>query len=118
MEASVDPQCRGPDWMPITPKTGSLFHVETQFLPVSTVKLLQIARDALLDLRHAPLHLGACEVPVAVVHSLELAAVDRHAGLREKAHRAAKRNKLGADLPDSAAVVLAEVGNRLVVGSK
>jgi tripartite-type tricarboxylate transporter receptor subunit TctC len=31
MEASVDPQCRGPDWMPITPKTGSLFHAETQF---------------------------------------------------------------------------------------
>jgi len=30
MEASVDPQCRGPDWMPITPKAGSLFHAETQ----------------------------------------------------------------------------------------
>ena len=32
MEASVDPQCRGPDWMPITPKTGSLFHAETQLM--------------------------------------------------------------------------------------
>jgi hypothetical protein len=30
MEATVDPQPRGPDWMPITPKTGSLFHAETQ----------------------------------------------------------------------------------------
>src|SRR5260370_42516291 len=30
MEASVGPQPRGPDWMPITPKTGSLFHAETQ----------------------------------------------------------------------------------------
>src|SRR3954469_6753516 len=30
MEASVDPECRGPDWMPITPKRGSLFHAETQ----------------------------------------------------------------------------------------
>ena len=29
MEATVDP-CPGPDWMPITPKTGSLFHAETQ----------------------------------------------------------------------------------------
>src|SRR6266705_2384352 len=29
MEASVDPQPRGPDWMPITPKTGSLFHAES-----------------------------------------------------------------------------------------
>ena len=31
MEASVDPQRRGPDWMPITPKTGSLFHAETHY---------------------------------------------------------------------------------------
>ena len=30
MEATVDPRSRGPDWMPITPKTGSLFHAETQ----------------------------------------------------------------------------------------
>ena len=30
MEASVDLSPRGPDWMPITPKTGSLFHAETQ----------------------------------------------------------------------------------------
>src|SRR5215217_4324992 len=28
MEASVDPQPRGPDWMPITPKAGSLFHAD------------------------------------------------------------------------------------------
>jgi hypothetical protein len=26
----VDPQPRGPDWMPITPKTGSLFHADSQ----------------------------------------------------------------------------------------
>src|ERR1700688_1845716 len=30
MEASVDPQPRGPDWMAIIQKTGSLFHAETQ----------------------------------------------------------------------------------------
>jgi hypothetical protein len=30
MEATVDPQPRGPDWMPITPKTGSLFHADSQ----------------------------------------------------------------------------------------
>ena len=27
-EACVDLYPRGPDWMPITPKTGSLFHAE------------------------------------------------------------------------------------------
>ena len=26
----MDPYPRGPDWMPITPKTGSLFHAESQ----------------------------------------------------------------------------------------
>ena len=89
-----------------------------RLLPVGGVELLQIARDALLDLRHAPLHLGAREVLVAIVHRLELAAVDRHAGLREQAHRAAQRNEPGANLADGAAIVLAEVGNRLVIGSK
>jgi hypothetical protein len=29
MEAIVDPLPRGPDWMPITPKTGSLFHADS-----------------------------------------------------------------------------------------
>jgi hypothetical protein len=41
MEASVDPQCRGPDWMPITPKTGSLFHAETQLYGLSGILLSQ-----------------------------------------------------------------------------
>src|SRR5262249_7186975 len=36
MEATVDPQPRGPDWMPITPKTGSLFHAETHLKLVGT----------------------------------------------------------------------------------
>src|SRR6516162_3140867 len=30
MEATVDRRRRGPDWMPITPKTGSLFHAYSQ----------------------------------------------------------------------------------------
>src|SRR5271166_3656429 len=30
-EACVDPYPRGPDWMPITPKTGSLFHAESHW---------------------------------------------------------------------------------------
>jgi hypothetical protein len=56
-----------------------------RFLPVGRIELLQIAPDALLYLRHAPLHLGPREVLVAVVHRFELAAVNRHAGLREQA---------------------------------
>ena len=87
-------------------------------LPVGAVELVQIAGDALLDLRHAPRHLRAREVLVAVVHRLELAAIDRDAGVREQAHGATERNEPGADLPDGAAVVLAEIGNRLVIGNK
>jgi hypothetical protein len=52
-------------------------------LPVGGVELLQIARDALLNLRHAPVHLGAREVLVAIVDRLELAAVNKvHALVR------------------------------------
>ena len=70
--------------------------------------------DALLDLLHAPLHLRTREVLVAVVHCLELTAVDRNARFGKQAHRAAKRDEPGTDLADGAAIVLAEVGNRLV----
>src|ERR1700730_10069308 len=81
-------------------------------------ELLQIARDALLDLRHSPLHLGAREILVPIIDRLELAAVDRDASYGEQAHRAAEHNKPAADLADGAAVVLAEIGDRLVIGNK
>ena len=38
--------------------------------------------------------------------------------MREQAQGAAERYKPGADLPDGRAIVLAEVGNSLVIGSK
>src|SRR5262249_46266236 len=84
----------------------------------AVVELLQIARNALLDLRHPSIHLGAGEILVAVVHRLELAAVDRDTGFRQQIHGATERDKPGADLPDRAAVILAEVGNRLVIRRK
>ena len=87
-----------------------------RLLPIGAVHLMQIAGDALLDLRQAPLHLGAREVVVAVVHRLELAAVDRDARFLEQPQGAAERNKPGADLADGAAIVLAEIGDGLVVG--
>jgi hypothetical protein len=75
---------------------------------------MHIAGHALLDLRQAPLHLGAREV--AIVHRLKLAAVDRHAGLREQFHPAAQRDEARAHATDGSAIVLAEVGNGLVIG--
>ena len=43
---------------------------------------------------------------------LELAAVNRDAGLREQAHRAAQCDKMSTNFADGSAIVLAEVGNR------
>jgi hypothetical protein len=57
-----------------------------RLLPVGGVELLQIARNVLLNLRHAPVHLGAREVLVAIVDRLELAA-NGDAGLREHPNR-------------------------------
>jgi hypothetical protein len=37
---------------------------QRRLLPVCTIELVQIARDALLDLPHSPLHFGAREIPV------------------------------------------------------
>jgi hypothetical protein len=53
-------------------------------LPVGSVELPQIPRDTLLKLLHAPVHLGAREVLVAIVDRFELAAVNGDAGLREQ----------------------------------
>ena len=33
----MDPYPRGPDWMPITPKTGSLFHAESHHVETDDI---------------------------------------------------------------------------------
>ena len=53
-----------------------------------------------------------------VVDRLELAAVNRHASLREQAHRPAQHDETGANLADGATAVLAEIGDRLVIWRK
>ena len=58
-------------------------------LAIGGVELAQIARNALLDLRHAPFHLSLREVVVARVHPF-----------------------------DGGAIVLAEIGNHLVIGNE
>jgi hypothetical protein len=70
--------------------------------------LAQIARDALLELRSAPLNLRAPEVPIAVAHRLELAAIDGNARFREQIHLAAKLDEARAHLADGTAIVFPE----------
>ena len=88
------------------------------FLSVGAVHLLQIARDALLDLLLAALHLRPREVPVPGVDRLELGAVDRNAGGGEQLKFATQRHAPGAHLADRFAIVLAEGGDRLVIGNQ
>jgi len=60
-------------------------------------------------------HLGSSEVLVAIVHRLELTAIDGHDRLREQIQSAAQHDKLATYVADRWAVVLAEVGNGLEV---
>jgi hypothetical protein len=75
----------------------------------------QVTLDALFDLCHAPLHLGAGEVLVAVVDRLELGSIDGHDGLREQLQFAAQNDELATHAADRRSIVLTEVGNGLEV---
>jgi hypothetical protein len=50
-----------------------------RLLPIGYVELTEIPRNALLKLCPAPLHLSACEVPIAVVHRFKFTAVNERA---------------------------------------
>ena len=58
-------------------------------LPVSAVYLVQVARDALLDLLHAPLHLGAREIRPRLFTALNLLPSIAHTGFGEQANHSA-----------------------------
>ena len=87
-------------------------------LQIGGVELAQIPRHALLDLSKAALHLRAREVLVAVVHRLELTAVNRNARRRQKTNLSAKGNELRTPLAYCRSIILAEVENRLVIGNE
>src|SRR5262249_57508766 len=89
-----------------------------RLLQVSRIELAQVSRHALLDLSNPALHLRAREVLVPVVDRLELAAIDGDARLRQQTNLSAQRHKLRTYLADRRPVILAEIGNRLVIGSQ
>ena len=76
---------------------------------------MQIAINALLYLHHTALHLRPCEVVVAGIDRLKLAAVNGDARFRKQVKLAAQGNKLGSDLTDRFAVVFTEVRYGLVI---
>jgi len=77
-------------------------------LAIRTIKLGEIASDALVDRSDPPLQAVVREVLLAVVHGLELAAVDRDARLVEKVEVAAERDEPATYLADRRTVVLTE----------
>src|SRR5216684_5709023 len=84
-------------------------------LTIGAIKLREVAGYALVNLRQPPLHLGLREVSVPRVDGFELAAVDRNARLAEQLKAPAQNHKLTADLTDSLAIVLPEIGDRLEI---
>src|ERR1700739_2186470 len=82
---------------------------------VGAVQRPQVTRDAGVDLLHPPGDLGYRVVLVAIVHRFELAAVDGNHRSGEQAQLAAELHKLTTHRPDRRAIVLAEVGHRLLV---
>ena len=86
-----------------------------RLLQIGRVELAQIPRHALLKLRSAPLHLRAREVAIAIVDGFELAPVNGDARLGEQTHLAAQHNEPGANLADRSPVLLAEIGDGLVI---
>jgi hypothetical protein len=59
--------------------------------------------------------LGGCEVAVAAVDRLELAAVDGHHALRQQLEIPAQNHEAAADVADAVTVVVPEVGDGLEV---
>ena len=69
-------------------------------------------------MRAPPLDFAAREVLIAIIDCFEFAAVDGDAGCREQPHLAAHLDEARADFFDAETIVLAEIGNRFVIGRK
>ena len=67
---------------------------------------------------HPPRHLARVKFLSRLFTALNLLPSIATLGMREEANHAAQRNEACAHLADGSAIVLAEVGNRLVIGDK
>jgi hypothetical protein len=60
------------------------------FFPIRRVELVQMARNALVQWRPAPLNLPAHKIPITVVHRFKLTAFDCDTGVGKQPHLAAQ----------------------------
>src|SRR5262244_4411824 len=85
-------------------------------LVVAARKLFQVRVNALVDLREQLRELVRSEIAIFRVDCSELAAIDGDQLCTKEVQRLAQQGESAADLPQGLQVVLAEVGNRLVIG--
>jgi len=79
---------------------------------------MDVARNTVHNLRHAPLHLGFGEVTVTVVDGFELRTVNRDARVGKETQPPTQFDELRTDFADRRPVGPAELGNRFVVGDE
>ncbi len=75
---------------------------------MTALSVWQIAIEPRLKLAHATLHLGRCEILVAAVHRLELAAIDGDDGIAEQPDLPTQHHELAAYPADCLAIVAAD----------
>lgn len=66
---------------------------------------------AFFNLLKTALHLGRCEITVAVIDGFKLAAIDCHNRMGEQRQASAKHDELSTDAANCCAIILSEVGS-------
>ena len=85
---------------------------------VGRIELAQIPRHTFFELRASAIDLAAREIPIPIVDRLELAAVNGDARFPKQTHLATQIDEARAHLADRRTIVLAEIGNHLVIGDE
>ena len=71
-----------------------------------------------VELRAPAIDLASCKIAISIIDRFELAAVDRDARLRQQTHLATEIDEARTHPADRRAIVLAEIGNHLVIGNE
>ena len=69
-------------------------------------------------MRAPAIDLPSCKIAISIIDRFELAAVDRDARLRQQTHLSTEIDEARARPADRRAIVLAEIGNHLVIGNE
>jgi hypothetical protein len=85
-------------------------------ITISPIKLVHVALNAVLQLLNAGLQFVVREVPIAIIHGFEFAAINRHAAVGEHVKLAAYPYELPAHLADGVPIISAKISDGFGVG--